>query len=90
MPSDIADVVRNSLLYWVASKLLVWTKHSTIARLLGDERVLAAIITIGLLGSLFRVLSSSMQAPVKFLSFALLFVTLTALTWNYTEPLTNM
>lgn len=77
------------MLYRVISQLLHWTKHSTIARLLGNERVLVAILGVGLLGSIFRVLSSSMQAPVKFLSFALLFVVLVVLTWNYTEPLTD-
>jgi len=89
MPSDPADVIQNSLLYRSVSRFLHWTRHSKIARLLGNERILVAILAMVLLGSLFRVLSSSMQAPVKFLSFAMLFVTVVALTWNYTKPLTD-
>jgi len=87
MPLKSTDVIKHSLLYRSISKLLYWTKQSVTAQLLRDERVLVALFGVVLSVSIFRVLLSNMQAPIKFLSFALLFVSLVAVTWNYTEPL---
>jgi len=83
------EVVRQSVIYRGAICLWQWSQQSTTARLLGNEQILVGVLILGLLASIVRVLLSQMDAPVKFLSFALLFVGLTALTWNYTKPLAN-
>lgn len=89
-------IIKNSLLYRVSVQVAEWAEESLLVRALkllaqalDDERVLVGLLSIGLLASLVRVLSSGVHVTVQFLSFALLFVVLAAVTWNYTEPLTN-
>lgn len=89
MSPDPSDVIENSLLYRATARLLYWTRQSVMERLLRDEGKLIALLCLVLTLSVVRVLLSDMQPPVKFLSFALLFVSLVALTWNYTKPLTD-
>ncbi len=84
-----AEIVKNSLLYRVSAQLIEWAEQSLFLRALNDERVLVGALGLGLLASLVRILSSGLHVTIQFLSFALLFVVLAAVTWNYTEPLTN-
>lgn len=83
------DIIRNSKTYAVVQQVQKWAAESTLAKLLNDERVLVGLLGLFVLFSLVRILASSMHVTVKFLSFALLFVVLAALTWNYTKPLTD-
>ena len=64
-----------------------WADGSIVVRLLADERLLTGLLGLFTLFSLIRILASDIHASIKFLSFALMFVLLTALTWNYTEPI---
>lgn len=83
------EIVKNSLLYRVSAQIVEWGERSLVVRALNDERVLVGLLGLGLLASLVRILSSGLHVTVQFLSFALLFVVLVAVTWNYTEPLTD-
>lgn len=83
------DVIENSLLFRALSRFWSLAEHSLVVRLLNDERVLVGGLTVFLLLGLVRVLSSGVHVTIQFLSFALLFVVLTAVTWNYTEPLSD-
>lgn len=81
-----AEIIRNSRTYQVMLRIRKWADVSILVRLLTDERVLIGLLGLFILFSLIRILASDMHASIKFLSFALMFVVLTALTWNYTEP----
>jgi hypothetical protein len=81
-----AEIIRNSRTYQVVLRIRRWADGSILVRLLTDERVLTGLLGLFILLSLIRILASDMHASIKFLSFALMFVVLTALTWNYTEP----
>lgn len=83
------EIIKNSLLYRISAQVINWAEHSVLVRALNDERVLVGILGAGLLASLVRILSSGLHVTIQFLSFALLFVVLAAVTWNYTEPLTD-
>lgn len=83
------EIIKNSLLYRVSAQIVEWAERSLVVRALNDERVLVGLLGLGLLASLVRILSSGLHVTVQFLSFALLFVVLVAVTWNYTEPLTD-
>ena len=87
-PSPV-EIVKNSLLYRISAQIVEWAEGSLVVRALNDERVLVGLLGLGLLASLVRILSSGLHVTIQFLSFALLFVVLVAVTWNYTEPLTN-
>lgn len=89
MTPEPRDVLESSLLYRLAERLHRWAQGSLLVRLLNDERVLVGLLGGFLLISLVRILSSGLHVTVQFLSFALLFVVLVALTWNYTQPPTN-
>ena len=83
------EVIKNSLLYRVSAQIAEWAEESLLVRALNDERVLVGLLGLGLLASLVRILSSGLHVAIQFLSFALLFVVLAAVTWNYTKPLTH-
>lgn len=94
-PNPVA-VIKNSLLYRVSAQIVEWAEESLVvralnllARVLDNERVLVGLLGVGLLASIVRILSSGLHVTIQFLSFALLFVVLAAVTWNYTEPLTD-
>lgn len=87
-PSPV-EIIKNSLLYRVSAQVVEWAEHSLLVRALNDERVLVGLLGLGLLASLVRILSSGLHVTIQFLSFALLFVVLVAVMWNYTEPLTD-
>lgn len=87
MRPDLETILARSRTYQGLSRLRQWSEHSTVGCLLTDERTLVGVVALVLTVSLIRVLTSTMAAPVKFLSFALLFVVVAALTWRYTEPL---
>ncbi len=87
-PSPV-EIIKRSLLYRVLTTVAEWAEKSFVVRALNDERVLVGILSLGLLASLVRILSSGLHVTIQFLSFALLFVVLAAITWNYTEPLTH-
>jgi hypothetical protein len=84
-----AEIIRNSRTYQVVVRIRKWADGSILVRLLADERVLTGLLGLFTLFSLIRILASDMHASIKFLSFALMFVVLTALTWNYTDPFQN-
>jgi len=86
MGPDEDTILRKSVTYRMFSLVCRWTKGSSVCRLLGDDRVLVGAVGLFLVVSLVRVLFSTLGAPVKFLSFLLLFIVLTVLTWNYTDP----
>jgi hypothetical protein len=86
MARDVETILEGSVTFRAFSLVRKWLTHSMVAQLLADERVLIAGLGLFLLLSLVRVLTSTMGAPVKFLSFALLFVFVAALTWHYTDP----
>jgi len=87
-PSPV-EIIKNSLLYRVSVQVAEWAGESHLVRVLNDKRVLGGLLGLGLLVSLIRILSSGLHVTIQFLSFALLFVVLAAVTWNYTEPLTH-
>lgn len=89
MGSRVDEAIERSVTYRAICLLRQWSASSTACRLLATDRVLVGVLGLFLLLSLVRVLTSTMGAPVKFLSFALLFVLLAALTWNYTDPAAN-
>ena len=89
MEGRLIEIIRGSAIYRALSKLVEWSSESRIAALLNDERVLVGLLGAGLVASLVRILSSGLHVAVQFLSFALLFVVLAAVTWNYTEPLAD-
>ena len=89
MGPNPVEVIKNSLLYRVSTQVAEWAEKSLLVRALNDERVLVGLLSVGLLASIVRILSSGLRVTIQFLSFALLFVVLTAVTWNYTEPLTH-
>ena len=84
--SRIESAVENSTILGMFSTLRRWARHSIASRLLSDERVLQGVLGVVLLVSIVSVLGSSMAAATKFLSFALLFVLIAALTWWLTDP----
>lgn len=83
---DVVALIKQSKTYQIWSRIRQWVKQSTVGSLLTDERVLSVAIGLFLLLSVVRVLSSSMDEPVKFLSFIVLFVVLVVVTWNVTDP----
>ena len=89
MGSNPVEVIKNSLLYRVSAQVAEWAEESLLVRALNDERVLVGLLSVGLLASIVRILSSGLHVTIQFLSFALLFVVIAAVTWNYTEPLTH-
>lgn len=89
MAPEVRVIFENSLLFRAMAQLFSWGKRSFVVRVLNDERVLGGGLIAFLLLSLVRVLSSGTHVTVQFLSFALLFVVLVAVTWNYTEPLSD-
>lgn len=82
-------VIKGSLLYRLVVLFRQWSQHSLLVRILNDERVLVGGLALFLVFSLVRVLSSGVHVAIQFLSFALLFIALAAVTWNYTEPLSD-
>ncbi len=86
MAPSLAELLDGSVLYAGLSRFREWAAHSTTAELLTEERALALALGAILAVSLVRVLTSTMDAPVKFLSFALLFAAVAALTWRYADP----
>ena len=90
MGSRIDEVIERSTTYRAICLLKRWTAGSTVSRLLATEYVLVSVLALFLLLSLVRVLTSTMGAPVKFLSFTLMFVLIVALTWNYTDPTADL
>jgi len=89
MELSAVTIVKNSLLYRAAAQIVQWAERSLAVQALNDERMLLGLLGPGLLASLVRILSSGLHVTVQFLSFALLFVILVAVTWSHTEPLTN-
>lgn len=90
MSAEPVDVIKNSLLYRSLAQVYDWSQGSVIIRLLNDERVLVGGLALFLLVSLLRVLASDIHVAIQFLSFALLFIVLLAITWQYTEPLADL
>lgn len=89
MAADQRDILDGSVVYKWICRGSNWLKESTITRLLSNQRVLAGLLGGILVISLIRILSSGMNVAIRFLSFALLFAVLVALTWSYTKPLTE-
>ena len=87
--SKLYHALQNSVLYRTSVRIYQISKRSAVVRLLNNERFLAALVGVFMLFSLFRVLQSGMHVSIKFMSFLVLFVLLAALTWQYTEPLTD-
>lgn len=86
----VTRIISGSILYRLINRFRQWAERSFFVRLLNDERVLAAGAGLFLLFSLVRVLSSGLHVTIQFLSFALLFLVLAAITWNHTEPLSDV
>lgn len=84
-----AEIIKNSLLFRALLQIAEWAEQSLLVRALNNGRVVVGLLCLGLLTSLVRILSSGLHVTIQFLSFALLFVVLVAVTWNYTEPLTH-
>lgn len=83
---NIVVFIKQSKMYQIWAHIQRWVEGSTVRSLLTDERVLLIATGLFLLLSVVRVLSSSMDEPVKFLTFALLFVLVVVLTWDVTDP----
>ena len=90
MGGEPVKIVKNSLLYQSIVRIYQWSQGSVIIRLLNDERVLGAALAIFLIISLLRVLASDIHVTIQFMSFALFFVILLAITWRYTKPLADL
>lgn len=83
------EIIKKSVLYRASAQIVAWANKSYIISLLNDQRVLVGILGGMLILSLLRILSSGLHVAIQFFSFALLFVVLAAVTWQYTEPFTN-
>lgn len=86
MRSKLNEAVSQSMTYRAICLVKRWTADSTVFRLLAHKYVPVAFLAVFSLASLLRVLTSTMDAPVKFLSFAILFLSVVTLAWNYTDP----
>ncbi len=85
-----ANIIKKSLLYQSVVTIYRWSQGSILVRLLNDKRVLIGGLVLFLIASLLRVLASDIHVAIQFMSFALLFVVLLAITWQYTDPLTDL
>lgn len=77
----LVGVIRSSLAYRSVATLRRWAAHSTAAALLSNDRVLQAAALVFVLASAIRVSSSSLHTGLKFASFVVVFVVVTALLW---------
>lgn len=84
---NYAQTFRNSHIYRIGANLWYWSRHSVLVSEFQRSSVQQAIIGLALFASLVNILSSQMNAAVKFLSFAVLFVVTAAFTWSFTDPL---
>lgn len=83
------EILENSLIYRSVIRVRDCAAKSSLVSALSNEDVVAGIAGVFLLFSVVRVLASDVHVTIQFLSFALLFVAITAVTWNYTEPLAD-
>lgn len=83
---NLVRVVRESRAYAVVSTLRRWARKSTAVSLVGDERVIQAVVAVALTVSTARVALADLNAAVKFLSFAVLFLLTVVVTSPFTEP----
>ncbi len=90
MGAEPVVVIKKSLLYQSVVTIYRWSQGSMFVRLLNDERVLIGGLALFLIASLLRVLASDIHVAIQFTSFALLFIVLLAITWQYTEPLADL
>ena len=90
MGVEPVDVIKKSLLYQSVVTIYRWSQGSMFVRLLNEERVLIGGLALFLIASLLRVLASDIHVVIQFTSFALLFIVLLAITWQYTEPLADL
>jgi hypothetical protein len=67
-------------MYQIGATLWNWTEHSILFSVLQNSKVQQVTIALVLLVSLVNVLGSQMNAAVKFMSFAFLFVVIAAVT----------
>ena len=86
---SIPAVVRNSTLYSVLATLFRWFRASKTETILSNPLVLQGLLGVTVVLSIGSVLTSDLGAATKFLSFALLFVVLTFITWGFAEPLSE-
>ena len=90
MAINMEQIIKNSLLYRVSDRIYRWSGNSVVIKLLDDETILIGLLSLFLVASLLRVLASDIHVAIQFLSFALMFVVLLAITWRYTEPLADL
>lgn len=83
----LIEVVRGSRLHRIGAILKSWGEASVTVRLLLNERVQQLLVTAALLVSVLSVLSSDLNAAVKFLSFVALFVVVAVPCWSLAAPL---
>ncbi|WP_436932513.1 hypothetical protein [Halosimplex halobium] len=84
-PRDI-EPFSESATYRVLRTLRRWAEGSVLLSRLGGERALFAALAAVVLLSVVSVFGSNLGAGVKFLSFALVFVSVAALTERYLYP----
>ena len=84
---DLRIVVRESKVYDIATTLFRWFEASRTGTLLSSPVVIRALLAGFVILSIGSVMLSNMNAAIKFLSFAFLFVLMAFLVWSSTEPL---
>lgn len=83
----LTESVRGSRLYRVGATLKSWGKASVTVTLLTNERFQQLLVATALVVSVVLVLSSDLNAAIKFLSFVTLFVVVAVPLWSLAAPL---
>lgn len=82
----LRSAIRNSAVYRTLQTLRVYASNSRVVGHLEDERTLAVFLSAFLGVGILRIALSGMDATIRFLSFALLFLVVTWLVWGVVRP----
>lgn len=83
---NLVRIVRESRAYGVVSTLRRWARESTAVSLARSERAIQVVVGVALTVSTARVALADLNAAVKFLSFAVLFLLTVVVASPFTEP----
>lgn len=83
---DVRTVIRHSKLYRLLRKGSDYLSNSILYRILRSSRILGAILFVFVAVSIVRILFSEMSDPVKFLSFAVMFLAIAWLVRDVIRP----
>lgn len=85
----LLELIWKSKTYRLARTARRWAAGSVVLSLLGQERALAGLVSVFVLGSVASIFRSNLGSGVKFLSFLLLFVGIALLTERVVDPPTD-